>query len=139
LIADKKLAEPVVHAHAGDVFGGAVTEHTLERAIDSVPDLDATGMGCNEGVENRVVKHAAASLVISQMVIGRLIIVVELHAPASSNDSLRRLCYCETVDFIQGAVEGLHGRESTDIPDPEHSRNISRDDLVGALHPLDAD
>jgi hypothetical protein len=93
-------------------------------------------MGGNESVEDRVVKNTTASLIVSQVMVCRLIIIVELHTSATSNNSFRRLCYCKAIHFVKGAVESLHWGESTHIPDTEHTRNICRDNLVGALHPL---
>jgi len=121
LVSDEQLAASVIHAHASDVFRCSVTEHTLESTINGIPDFNAARMSSNESVEYRVVKYTAASLVISEMVVSRLIIVVKFHASASSNDSLGRLGDCETVHFVKRAVKGLDGGESTDIPDTEHA------------------
>jgi hypothetical protein len=138
LISNEKLAASAVHAHASDIFRCGVTEYTLKSTVNSVPDFNAPRMSSDEGVEHRVVKYTAASLIISQMVVSRLVIVVKFHASTSSNDSLGRLSDCETVDFVKRAVESLYRSESTHIPDAEHTRNISRDNLVGSLHPLNS-
>jgi len=79
----------------------------------------------HEGVEGRVVQYAEAGLVICQMVVSRLIIVIEDQATTSRNNSLRGIGHCEATDLIQGAVEGLHGCEGTDVPDAEHTGDIS--------------
>jgi len=138
LVSNEELAVPVIHTHAGNVFRRGVSEHTLQSTVDCIPYLDASGMSGNESVEYGVVKNAAASLVISQVVVCRLIIIVEFHASATSNDSLWRLSHCETVYFIQRAVESLYGSKGTHIPDSEHTGDISRDDLVSSLHPFDS-
>jgi hypothetical protein len=93
-------------------------------------------MSSNESVEDRVVKYTAASLIISQVVVSRLIIIVKFHTSASSDDSFGRLSDCETVYFVERAVESLNGSKSTHIPDAEHARNICGDDLIGPLHPF---
>lgn len=79
----------------------------------------------HEGVEGRVVQYAEAGLVICQMVVSRLIIVIEDQATTSRNNSLGGIGHREATDLIQRAVEGLYCRKGTDVPDAEHTGDIS--------------
>ena len=54
-----------------------VSEDVLEASVGSIPDLDTGWMSSDKSVEDRVVKHAQARIFVSQMVVNRLIIVVE--------------------------------------------------------------
>ena len=81
-------------------------------------------MRSDESIEDWVVEHAEARLIISQMVVRRLIIVVEDQSATTSDNSLGRLSNGQTVDFVQVAVERLHSRERADIPNPDHARDV---------------
>lgn len=95
-------------------------------------------MGRNEGVEDGVVEDADARLVVGEVVVGGLVIVEELHGAAACDDAFGGSGDRHAVDFIQRAVKSLHSRERPDIPDPKHTRNISRYDLISPLHPPDS-
>ena len=69
-----------------------VTEDALEGSCCGIPDFNAFGMGCDKGVEDWVVKHREAGLVICEMVVSGLIIVIETQLPATSYNSLGRSC-----------------------------------------------
>lgn len=77
LVSNVELAEPLVQTHASQVGLADVSEHILQTAIRSIPNLDALRMRSNEGVEDGVVKHTETSVLISQVMVDRLIIVVE--------------------------------------------------------------
>ena len=77
LIADEKFSLALIKADASDVCVTDVTEHILQATIGRIPDLDAGRMRRDKSVEHRVVKDAKASILISQVVINRLVIVIE--------------------------------------------------------------
>jgi hypothetical protein len=93
-------------------------------------------MCSNKGVESRVIEDAQARLVISQMVVCWLIIIIEYESSTTSNNSLRWIGNCKATDLVQRAVESLHSCESPNVPNTEHARNISRDDLVRSWKPF---
>lgn len=93
-------------------------------------------MGSDEGVKYWVVQDADTSFVVSQVMPSRLIVVVKDKSAAACDDTLGWLSDRHTVNLIQWAVEGLNCREGAHIPYAEHTRDIARDDLVGAGHPL---
>ena len=78
----------------------------------------------DERVENGVIENTDARLVISQVVIGRLIVVEELHRSSTSDNTFWWLSDCHAVDFIQRTVKSLYSGESSDVPNAEHTRDI---------------
>lgn len=93
-------------------------------------------MCSDEGVEDRVVENAQTCLVIGKMMVSRLIVIIEDQSATSCDDSLGRLCNRQAVNLVQVAVERLHGGEGAHVPDPDHARDVGRDDLVGSWDPL---
>ena len=90
-------------------------------------------------VKDRIIKHTATGPVICQVVISRFVVVIEFHASSTSYNSLGRLCDGKAVDFIERAIEGLNRSERSSIPDSKHARDVSRNDLMSAFHPLYSD
>ena len=78
-------------------------------------------MRCHECVEDGVVKDTKARLVIGEVVVSRLVVVVEEHPPTTCNNPFRRLRDSETIDLVRRAVKGLHSCEGAYVPDPEHA------------------
>lgn len=121
LISDEKLSVTFIKAHASDISGANVPEHTLKTTVCCIPNFDAFGVRCHECVEDGVVQDTKARLVIGQVVVSRLVVVVEKHPPTTCNNSLGRLSDSEAVDFIRRAIEGLNSCEGAHVPDPEHA------------------
>lgn len=137
-ITDEQLAVAVVEAHARDVCVGDVAEHVLQTAIGSVPDLDAGGMCRDKSVEDWVVEDAKTGIFVGQVMINRLIVVVEDEGAASNNDTLGWLRHCESIDLIEGTVECLCCRVGAHVPHSDHSRDVCGDDLLRPSDPLHA-
>ena len=96
-------------------------------------------MRCDESIEDIIIEYTEARLVICQMVVSRFIVVIEHQSATSCNDPLRRLSDRQAINLVQIAVESLHSGERTDIPHPDHARDIRWDNLVRAWDPLNAD
>ena len=109
LVTYKQLALTVIKAHASDVCVTYIAEHVLKATIRCVPDLNTSWMSRDEGVEDSIVEDAQAGIFIGQMMIDRLVVVVEYKTAPANNDSLRWLCNGQCIDFVQCAVKCLCG------------------------------
>jgi len=124
LITNVELALALVQTHARQVSGADVAEHILEASIGCVPDFDALRMCRNEGVKHWVVQDAQACILIGQLVIDRLVIVVENERAATNDDSFRRGSHSESADLTQAAVECLSSGVCAHVPDTDHAADI---------------
>ena len=88
LVTNIQLAFALVQAHARQVGMADISEHILQAAVGRIPDLDALWMRCDERVEDWVVEDAEARVLIGQVVIDRLIVVVENEGAATHDDAL---------------------------------------------------
>jgi len=93
----------------------------------------------DKSVEDGIVEDAKARVFVSQVVVDRLIVVVEDERAASNDDSLRWLGHCQRVDLVETAVQRLCRRVGAHIPNTDHARDVRRDNLLGATDPLNAD
>lgn len=96
-------------------------------------------MSRDESIENRIVKNADASFVVSQVMARWLVIIVKYKLTTTGYDSFWRLCNCKTVDLVQSwTIKSLDRCKSARIPDSKHTRNIRGYDLIRSWHPFNA-
>lgn len=100
-----------------------------QLSIPSIPDFDAIAMKSDEISKQRIINHFDTLFFISQILIFRFIIFVELQIPTSCDNPFLRMCQTETVELINRSIKSLHTDKITDIPDLDHSRNISSNNL----------
>ena len=96
-------------------------EDILKAAICCIPYFDTSRVRCDKSVEDGVVEDAEASVFVCQVMVDRLIVVVEDQAATSDNDPLGGLSNRQSVDLIQAAVKRLSGRISPHVPDTDHA------------------
>ena len=139
LVTNEKFATSIIQTDASDVCLGDVMEDILQAAISSVPDFHTGRMRCDKSVEDGIVEDAKAGIFVRQVMVDRLIIVVEDETATADNDSLGRLCNGQSVDLVQAAVERLRRRVGSHVPHADHTRDVRADDLLRAADPLDTD
>ena len=86
-----------------------ISEHVLKATVRSVPDLNTSRMRRDKRVEDRIVENAQTGILVGQMVINRLVVVVEYKTAPANNNTLRWLCNGKCIDFVQCAVKCLCG------------------------------
>ena len=73
---------------------------------------------------------------IGQVVIDRLIVVVENEGTATHNDALRWRSHGKSVDLTKAAVKSLGRGVRAHVPDSNHATDVTADHGMGALDPL---
>ena len=139
LVTNEKFATSIIQTDASDVCLRDVMEDILQAAICSVPDFHTGRMRCDKSVEDGIVEDAKTGIFVRQVMVDRLIVVVEDETSAADNDSLGRLCNGQSVDLVQAAVERLRRRVGPHVPHADHARDVRADDLLRASDPLDTD
>jgi hypothetical protein len=124
-VSYKELPLSLIKANTSDVSSSQVSKDRDKFTCAGIPNLNALRMSRDECIEDWIVNYRYTCLIISQMMICRLIVVIEHESSSSSNDSLRIPCDSEGVDLIQGTIEGLNSSEGSDVPNPEHTGEIS--------------
>ena len=139
LISDEKFSIPIIKTDASDVSLGDVMEHILETAIRGIPDFNTGRVSSDKSVEDGVVENAQTGVLVCQVVINRLIVVIEDQAAASNDNPFRGLRDSQSMNLIQAAVESLGCRVGAHVPHSNHARDIRTDDLLSASNPLHTD
>ena len=137
-VSYKKFPFPLIKANRGNLFLCKIPKNTLQRSSSSIPNLNALGVRSDKGEEHWIVQNIERCLLVSQVVCGRLIIVVENKFTASCNDSLWRTRDRKAVNFVKWAVESLNCSEGSHVPNSEHTGDVCRNHLVSSLQPFDS-
>lgn len=64
-ISNKKFSVSMVKANTGDVSSRKFSEYRDESPVSCIPDFNTLGVGSDNCIENRIVKHTNTSLIIS--------------------------------------------------------------------------
>lgn len=76
-ITDEQFTHSVVQAHASDIGWRKVLVDRHKAAIRSVPCFDTPGMSRNERIEDGVVEDLKARILVCEVVVYRLVVVIE--------------------------------------------------------------
>ena len=129
----------MIKAHASYFFCCNVSEHANQISCCRIPDFDTFWMASDKCIKYWVIQHRQTALVVSKMLVCWLVIIVENESTASSNNSFWWPSDSKCVYFIQRCVESLHCCERSHVPNPEHARNICRNDLMTVWQPFHTD
>jgi len=114
-VSDKQLEFAFVHHTTGQLAVRKTAMHA-DQLASKVPNFYLIRMQRDELEMFLRKKHLKTHGFICEILVFRFIIVIEMQATFCDHDTFLGIRHAETIDLIDGDIEGLHAHKITDIP-----------------------